>query len=166
MSRRRTRRRGSRLWSALGVLALLVLAGFVAGVGGVESAAFDSGTASRNAAVDVTADESGVHSLDTARAVHVDSTDPLVNVTNYLGQPVTVTVALGSDSTAVGDLVVDGVDENDRASFSLGRRATETVSIRIANDSSLVGETVYFHVNATATGLSVSAPNRNTPVEG
>jgi len=166
MSRRRTRRRGSGPWRALAVLVLLALAGFVAGAGGVDSAAFDSGHVARNTAVDVTIDETGIHALDTARAVHVDSTDPLVNVTNYLGQPVTVTVALRNDSTVIGDLVVGGVDENERASFSLGRDATETVSIRIANDSSLAGETVYFHANATATGLSVSAPDRSVPVEG
>lgn len=165
MSRRRTRR-GSGPWRALTVAALLVLAGFVAGVGGVDSAAFDSGHAARNTAVDVTLDETGVHSLDTAGAVHVDSTDPLVNVTNHLGQAVTVTVSLREDSTHVGDLVVDGVDENDRASFSLGQDATQTVDIRVVNDSSLSGTTVYFHANATAAGLSVSAPDRSAPIEG
>lgn len=163
MSRRRTRRRGSGPWSTLTVVSLLVLAGFL--IGGVDSAAFDSGTASRGAAVDVTLDETGVHSLDTAGAVRVDATEPLVNVTNYLGRPVTVTVSLREDSTHVGDLVVDGVDEGDETSFSLGRDATETVSIGVVNDSSLDGETVYFHANATATGLSVSAPDRSVPVE-
>lgn len=165
MSRRRTRRRGSGPWSALTVVSLLVLAGFLAG-GGVDSAAFDSGSASRGTAVDVTLDETGVHSLDTAGAVHVDATEPLVNVTNYLGRQVMVTVALRENSTHVGDLVVDGVDENDEASFSLGRDATETVRIDVVNDSSLAGETVYFHANATAEGLSVSAPDRSVPVEG
>lgn len=135
-------------------------------MGGAYSAAFSTGATDRGASVDVTSDESGAHGLDVAGSVHVNSTDPMVNVTNRLGRSTTVTVTLADNSTHMGDIVVDGVNEGDQASFSLSAGDTKRIKLDVPDDSSLVGETVYFHVNASGEGLDVSAPDRSVPVEG
>lgn len=166
MRRRRSRRRGRRTGKAAGILTLALLMGFVAGVGGAHTAAFSTAAADRGSSVDVTSDESGAHTLDVAKSVRVNSTESLVNVTNRLGHSTTVTIALADNSTHVGDLVVDGVGEGDRASFSLPAGDTKRVALSVPDDSSLVGETVYFHANASTEGLDVSAPDRNASIEG
>lgn len=166
MRRRRSRRRGRRAGRTVGLLALLLVMGFVAGAGGVHSAAFSTAAGDRASSVDVTTDDSGAHTLDTAGSVHVNSTEPMVNVTNRLGRSTTVTVSLADNSTHMGDIVVDGVNESDQASFSLSSGDTKRVKLDVPDDSSLVGETVYFHVNASDEGLEVSAPDRSVPIEG
>ncbi|PSQ16740.1 hypothetical protein BRD00_09960 [Halobacteriales archaeon QS_8_69_26] len=77
----------------------------------------------------------------------------------------TVTVALRSNSTNLGDLVVDGTNHGNEVTFTLGESGTESVKLSVPDDDSLVGETVYFHVNASASGLDVSATDRSVPVE-
>lgn len=143
------------------LLGVVYLGGF-----GVESTAFRTGETHRGATADVSIDESGAHTLDTTQAVHINATEPLVNVTNRLGQDVTVTVTLADGSTDIGALVVDGVSEGDVATFTLIAGATQTVDLDIPDDESLVGRTVYFHVAASATGLDVNATNRSAPVNG
>ena len=159
----RRRRRGGRWLSTTAVVAVVLLAAAF-GSGHVASSSFSTGDASRGSGLDVAEDESGAHALDVAAAVHINATDPLVNVTNHLGRPVTITVSLRSDSTHIGDLVVDGVTAGDTAEFTLAEGATETVSIDIPDDSNLTDETVYFDVDASDTGLAVAAPNRSAPV--
>lgn len=165
MSRRRSRRRGRRTGWTKGLVVLLVM-GFVASMGGAHSAAFSTATTDRAASANVTTDESGAHTLDIAGSVHINATDPMVNVTNRLGDSVTITVTLTENSTAKGDLVVDGVNESDQASFSLSTGDTKRVELDVPDDSSLVGETVYFHVNASGGGIDVSAPDRSVPIDG
>lgn len=135
------------------------------GGAGLESTAFSTAQSPRDATADVTIDEAGAHTLDTTQAVHINGTEALVNVTNRLAQTVTVTVTLDGQSTDIGNLVVDGQSESDDVSFTLAKGATETVSLSVPDDESLVGRTVYFHVNAKATGLDVNAPNRSAPVD-
>lgn len=150
-------------WLLLVVGALLVTAAVV-GSGGVGTASFDTAEADRGSTANVTGDEAGAHSLDVAAAVHVNSTEPLVNVTNHLGQQVTVTVTLREDSEHIGDLVVDGTVAGNSTSFTLSEGATQTVEIDIPDDSSLDTETVYFHANASGSGIEVTAPDRSAPV--
>ncbi|QLG29872.1 hypothetical protein HUG10_19880 (plasmid) [Halorarum halophilum] len=128
------------------------------------TASFTTADATRNSAVDVTSDELSAHSLDVASSVYINSTGPLVNVTNRLGQDVTITVALRSDSQHIGDLVVDGTVVGNATSFTLTKGATRTVDIEIPDDSSLSDETVYFSVDASAPGLEVTAPDRRASV--
>ena len=166
MRKRGSRRRGSRTtFPALVTLAcgVLVIA-VVVGTGGMATASFTTAEASRGSAVDVTSDELGAHSLDVAPAVHINSTSPLVNVTNRLGQDVTITVQLRDDSTHIGNLVVDGTVVGNETSFTLGKGAVETVQLAVPDDGSLTDETVYFSVDASASGLEVTAPNRSAPV--
>ena len=134
------------------------------GGGGISAVSFTAGDVQRSAAADVTSDPLGAHAIDAASAVSVNATDPLANVTNRLGRGVTVTVRLRDDSTHVGDLVVDGTTVGNEATFALAQGATETVSIAVPDDSSLATESVYFHVNATASGIDVSAPGRRVEV--
>lgn len=166
MSGRRSRRRGSR--SPIPALALVVGAVIIVaatfGSAGAGSASFDTAQVDRNGAVDVVDDVSAVHGLDTADAVHVNATEPLVNVTNRLDTDVTVTVTLRDDSTHIGDLVVDGTVVGNETSFALAAGATKAVEIEIPNDSTLDTETVYFHVNASGDGIEVTAPDRSVPV--
>jgi len=134
-------------------------------MGGAYSAAFSTGATDRETSVDVTSDESGAHGLDVAGSVHVNSTDPMVNVTNRLGRSTTVTVTLADNSTHMGDIVVDGVNEGDQASFSLSAGDTKRIKLDVPDSKRLVAETVYFHVNASGEGLDVSAPDRSVPVD-
>lgn len=142
----------------------IIIIAFVLGSGGMGTASFSTGEASRGNSVNVAADETAAHSLDVATAVHINATDPLVNVTNRLGQDVTVTVTLRSDSTHIGDLIVDGANHGDETTFALAEQQTKTVKIQIPDDTSLTTESVYLHVSATAPGLEVSAPDRNVSV--
>lgn len=130
----------------------------------IPTASFTHGELPRNSNVDVTTDINAAHTLDTAQAVSINDTSRLVNVTNHLGRSVTITITIRSDSTHIGDLVVDGVARGNETTFDLGRDATENVQIRIPDDSSLTDENVYFHVKAKASGLSVSAPDRQASV--
>lgn len=161
------RRRGPRVTGtglALIVSGIVVLAVMFGG-GGMATASFSTADAPRSGSVDVVVDESAANALDVAPAVHIGSTDPLVNVTNRLGQAITVTVQLRADSTHIGDLVVDGTNAGNETTFNLAEENTETVKITIPNDTSLTSEIVYFHVHASAPGLEVSAPDRNAPVD-
>lgn len=167
MTGRRSRRRGPRT-TMPGLILLaggIVIIAFVLGSGGMGTASFSTADTPRGSSVNVTTDELAAHSLDVAPAVHINATDPLVNVTNRLGQDVTVTVTLRSDSTHIGDLVVDGTNDGNETTFTLAEQNTKTVKIMIPDDTTLTSEVVYFHVSASAPGLEVSAPDRNTPVE-
>ena len=162
----RSRRRGPRTTPS-GLLLLaggIVLIAFVIGSGGMGTASFSTADVPRENVVNVVVDESAAHGLDVAPAVHINATDPLVNVTNQMGRDVTVTVTLRSDSTDIGDLVVDGTNEGNETTVTLAEQDTQTVNIRIPDDTSLTTETVYFRVSATAPGLEVTAPDRNAPV--
>lgn len=166
MSKRRSRRRGTRAaFPALVLLAggVLVIA-VVFGSGGMATASFTTADAPRNSAVDVTSDELGAHALDVAPSVHINSTGPLVNVTNRLGQDVTITVGLRGDSGHIGDLVVDGSVVGNQTSFTLTEGTERKVEIEIPDDSSLTDEIVYFYVDASAPGIEVTAPDRSAPV--
>lgn len=167
MSGRRSRRRGSDRTIPTLVLiagvAIIVVAVF--GSAGAGSASFDTAQVDRNGAVNVTDDASAAHALDTADAVHVNATEPLVNVTNRLGTDVTITVALRDDSTHIGDLVVGDTVPGNETSFGLAAGATKTVELNISDDSTPSTETVYFHVNASGDGIEVTAPDRSVPVK-
>lgn len=129
------------------------------------TASFTTADASRNSAVDVTSDELSAHTLDVASSVRINSTGPLVNVTNRLGRDVTITVGLRGDSEHIGDLVVDGTVVGNDTSFTLAEGAVQTVEIEIPDDGSLTNETVYFYVDASASGLEVTAPDRSATVD-
>lgn len=161
MSRRRTRRRGSR--SRRWLIALLIAG--VLTYGGLSTAAFSTADVDRRVSADVVSDANGAHALDVASAVRINSTDTLVTVTNRLTRPVTVTVTLRDDSTHLGDLVVDGNTEGNRTSFDLAAGDSQAVKIDVPDDGSLVGEEVYFHAEAADPGLDVAATNRSATVE-
>lgn len=143
----------------------VLLVAFVLGGASMGATSFTAGDASRNSGVDVVSDDQGALALDVASAVHVNSTDPLVNVSNQLGQDVTVTVALRDDSDHVGDLVVDGANVGNSTSFALAQGETQTVEIEIPDDESLTDETASFSVDASGTGIEVTAANNSAPVE-
>lgn len=165
MTRKRHRSRGGRSWLIPFILGLVLVV--VIGTSGVgfKSVAYSSSSAPRTSTADVVVDESGVHALDTTQAVQINSTEALVNVTNHHTREVSVTVSLRDDSTHLGDLVLDGSSVGNSATFSLTNTATQRVEIQVPDDSSLDGETVYFHVNASTTSYSVSATDRSAPVE-
>lgn len=159
-------RRRSRPATSLSVCCGLLLVGVLLLGASLPSESFTHGELPRNSNVDVTTDENAAQTLDIGEAVYVNDTSPLVNVSNHLGRDVTVTVTIRSDSTHIGDLVVDGTDRGNETSFDLSRDATETVSVAIPDDSSLTDETLYFHVRATAPGLTARAPDRQASVNG
>lgn len=162
----RQRRRGSRrLPLALIVAVSLALWAAFAGGAGIHAGALSTGAADRSSSVAVSADSESVHGIDAAGAVHVNTTQPLVNVTNRMGRPVTVTISLQPESTDIGDLVLGGTHA-DSIDVALAAGDTVTVDLAVRDDATLVGRTVHFDVNAAASGLSVAATNRTVPVEG
>ena len=158
------KRRAAFTQTIASVAILLLVLSFAFGGGWAATASFTAGHQSRGGAVDVTSDEMAAHGLDAANSVRINSTDPLVNVTNMLGRSVTISVALASESEHVGDLVVNGDTVGNAATFELAEAQTETVSIRIPGDETLTTETVYFSVSASGSGLTVAAENRHVPV--
>lgn len=158
---RRRRSGGTRRWA----VCLLAVAGFLAATTVLPAASFDTGEVGRESGLDVADDDGAVQSLDTVTSVRVGETDPLTNVTNNFGRSVTVTVSLRDDATHLGDLVVDGVVVGNRTSFTLDAGATERVSLAVPDDGSLSGEVVHFHVEASATGLSVRTQDRSVTIE-
>ncbi len=161
-----SRRRGLRVTSTGFALILsgLIVLSVVAGGGGLGAASFSTADAPRSNSVDVVSDQTAALSLDVASSVHINSTDPLVTVTNQMGKSGTVTVELRDDSTHIGDLVVDGTNEGNTTTFTLAETNSQTVDIMIENDTSLTSERVYFNVYGSASGLEVSAPDRNAEV--
>lgn len=134
--------------------------------GGLEATAFTIAGVDRSSAIDVASDGEATLGINPAQNVHINSTETLVNTTNRLGRPVTVTVALRSESTSRGDLVVDGQNMGDQVSLSLARGETTDVQISIADNSSLAETSIHFDVRASASGINVAANNRSVPVKG
>lgn len=160
------RRRGPRVTHTGFALIVsgLILLSVVAGSGGLGAASFSTSDAPRSGSVDVVSDPTAALSMDVASSVHINSTDPLVTVTNQLAKSVTVTVELRDDSTHIGDLVLDGTVVGNTTTFTLAETNSQTVDITIENDSTLTSERVYFHVSGSASGIAVSAPDRNAEV--
>lgn len=152
-------RRGSRAPSVALVLTVLLLGSLV-----VPAGSFSTASVPRGTAIDVVSDSEGSHNLDVAGSVTVGQTDRLVTVTNNLGTDVTVVIRLRADSTEKGDLVIDGVSHGDEVSFSLATGSTRSVDLNVSSDQALDGEQVYFHANASGSGLTVEAPDRSTTI--
>lgn len=164
-SRSHTRSRRSTFpwWTRLAALVVVLAVAF--GIGPAATA-FTTGTVDRNSAVDVVSDPNAALAVDSAPAVHTNTTDPLVNATNHLDRDATVTVELREHSVDHGDLVVDGTNEGDRVSLTLAQAESVTVQIDVPGDGSLVGASVRFDVRASAPGLQVTSDNRSVPIEG
>ena len=96
MSRtRRSRRRragGRSPWVLAGVLVLVVLGAFGAGVD-TGSGAFTSAASDRGASVDIATDDSGLLGITVATSVTAGSPSQLVTVTNNINRTLTVDVA-------------------------------------------------------------------------
>lgn len=163
--RRRTRARTRSHGLITYTFGFLLVGALVVGAS-LPSASFSRGEAPRGANIDVVGDENAVLALDTAQEVRINRTSDLTNVTNRFGRDVAITVTLRNDSTDIGDLVVDGVSYGNEVSFTLAQDGTETIRITVSDDSSLTDETVSFHVEASAPGLTSNAPDREVPVNG
>lgn len=158
----RSRRRGGS--GPVRLLAVVLVALFVV-ASGLGTAAFTTGSLDRASDVDVAADTDGVYGIDLSSAVHTNSTERLVTLTNRLDRDVTVTITLDSASTDRGDLVVGGVNEGNQTSFTLASGNSQRIDVAVPDDDSLVGTTIVFHAEASADGLYVSAENRTVPIE-
>lgn len=159
MSRKRRSGTGRRRGIATVAMLFVVLGAVV-----VPAGSFSTGSVTRSSNLEVVADHDGLHRLDIADSVAVGETNRLVNVTNNLGTDVTVEVRLRSDSADAGDLVVGGATTGDSVSVELGAGETHTVAIDVNSDQSLVDTQIYFHVNASGSDLTVTAPNRHTMI--
>lgn len=162
--RRRSRSRGSKRSPWVAVVAVISIVVAAAG-GGVGAGAFSTADVDRSSSIDVTSDASGALGVDTAPSVHINSTEPLVNLTNRLGRSATVTVELRSASADRGDLVVNGRNEGDRVSMTLDHGESVQIDVSVPDNSSLVGESIRFDVRGSATGLRVSANGRSVPIK-
>ncbi|MBX0323018.1 hypothetical protein EGH21_08260 [Halomicroarcula sp. F13] len=125
------------------------------------AASFTTAEVGRGATISVVDDSNAIHNLAVASSATIGQTSRLVTVTNDLGTDVSVEIALRADSTDKGDLVVDGTSVGDSYTFSLATGTSREIDIDVVSDSTLDGEQIYFGVNATGTGLTVTAPDRN-----
>lgn len=157
-SRSRRRRRGGRTLTRVALAVAVVLFAVATGLPGAASTV---GTVSRTAAVDAVDDGRAAHELNLTTALEEGRTNCLVTVTNRLGRSVTVTVALGADSTDLGTLRTDGAS-GDTVQFSLADGASQTVDVDVAAGTN--GSTASFVVNAEGSGLSVTDVNRDAPI--
>lgn len=166
-NRSRRRRRGPRRagfvsWSLVLLTAILLVGTGVPGV------AFDTGSGHRGASIDAVDDIDGAATLNVTSALQ-EGTDAqcLVQITNHLGKDVTLNVSLRSDSTQLGELQRNddnlGLQKGDSIEFDLADGAAKTVNMNV--DSGTAGNTTYFHVRATASGLSVELNDRNAPIQ-
>jgi hypothetical protein len=135
---------------------------------GVPGAAFSTGSADRSSSVDVVDDPDGVAALNVTTTLQEGTSGQcLVKVTNNAGRDVTVNVSLREDSRDLGELQREsgllGTQTGDSLEFSLADGGTETVNMN-ANDGT-AGNTTYFHVTTTASGLNAQFENRSAPIE-
>lgn len=137
------------------VVALLVV---LVATTAIPSASFTTANTPRGASVDVVDDEQGVLALDTNPSVVKNRREPLVNVTNNLGEDVRTTVALvdGADGT-----LIVGAQTGDQVTVYLPQGATETVYVQVdANPNT----DIVFDVAATGQTVDVTAAGRSTYV--
>lgn len=156
--------RPSRRLATVGLLAGIV----VLGVAIAPVSSFTLVGLDRGVGLDSVSDAKGVIALVVSSAVDIDSTNQLVNVTNNRDESVDVTIALDSSATDVGDLVVDGVDQGDSATFSLAPGGLETVELTVPADCSLGGRSVPFDASAADAGFTFNASRSSsvTPTTG
>lgn len=163
----RHRRRGGRTSRlVVGLIVLLVVGGTILPILPLtqSSSAFSSASYERGSSVPVAADETAVLALDEASAVSAGNTSRLVNVTNNFGRPVTVEVRLRAQSQDDADLVVDGTNVGDTASFRLDAGASQQVDAAVKSSTNLTDSTVFFDTSATATGVKATVTNRSVPI--
>ncbi len=156
MSRSRRRRTVRRSLTAV------LLAGVVVSVAvsAVPASSYSTGTAQRGSSVAVASDETAVVGLDVATSVKKGGVHPLVNVTNRMGVPLTVTVTLTNPNT--GELYYDGTKRGSSATFTLGAAGTPTAQVAVK--VSKKPDVIAFDVTAESNGASVRAANRRVNV--
>lgn len=140
----RGRSRGSHRSVVVLCLALVVLAGLW-----MPTTSYTSALGERSSNIDVVADDEGVLGLNASASVSTGQTDELVTLANRLGADASLTVSLAGESTSTGDLVVDGVNEGDEATFDLAVGANQTVEFETPCDDGLVGQTVTYTVEVS-----------------
>lgn len=163
---RRRRQQGSRSLIDVILYLGLVVAVIVA-LTGPPGAAYTTGQFGRATSIDAVADIDGVVKLNTTSELQEGTNDQcLVRITNYLGKEVTANVSLRNDSTHLGELRREddilGLQRGDTLEFPLADGESKTVFMDV--ETGTAGNTTYFHVTATATGLSVELNDRSAPI--
>lgn len=165
MARRRSRTRTRGRDGPGGWTGLLVALAVVIAASGPATVAVTTGQGDRQESVDVVGDTSGVQRLNVTTELEEGVENCLVEVTNHLGQEVTVAVTLRDDSRQYGKLKVtllDTVKEGDSVEFTLADGDTQTVKMDV--DAGSAGNTTYFHVNSSATGIYAETRDRSAPI--
>ncbi|WP_254534838.1 hypothetical protein [Halomarina litorea] len=142
----------------------LVLIGVLVVSASLPAASFTQGEASRGANLNVVGDTNGALKINSSKSVYINDTSDLVTITNHLGRDVTITVTLRNDSIPIGDISAGSVNYSNETTFTVAQGTAETVQIKIPDDSSLTDEIVYFHITASAPGLTVKALDREVQV--
>lgn len=146
--RRRSQRRGSR-WPSRRtltvVLVLIITAGTV-----ITSSAVQTGSLRRSISTDLVTDSNARLGINRPPFICTNrgTGSTLVTITNRFARSVTVTVTVQGDSTPI--------------TFTLASGASRAVSYAVS--PSYKNPTVTYGIVAAATGLRVSAPNRQTTV--
>jgi|GEM_PF-3854711 len=158
--RPRRHRNGSGVRSAALVLVVLVVVVATA----VPAQSVLSATLDRSSSADVVVDDEAVVGLSLADEVHTGSTERLLDATNNYTDTLSVTVALASNDTDLGDLVLGGTTEGDTATFDLQPDAGQRVSLDVPCDGSLAGRTVTVTVKVSGPGVDGEVVREHTTV--
>lgn len=127
------------------------------------AASYSTANVGRGVSAGVVDDPNAMVGLSVAQSVTMGTTDDLVVVTNGLGSDATFTVSIRNDSTAKGDLSVNGAT-GDRVDFDLAAGASQQVDVAVTNDTAYADTYLYFDVRADSAGLDATVSDRKTTV--
>lgn len=159
MNRGRSRSRSTRAMPAVLLVVILLF-----GVSILPAASYSTADVDRGASLGVVDDPDAAVGLEITENVSVGSHEQLVVVTNRLGTEVTVTISLDDGSTSKGNLSLTSGETGDTVSFTLADGASQQVDVDVADDSTLDGETLVFHVSADGPGIEASVTDRQTDI--
>ncbi|PSP85254.1 hypothetical protein BRC83_03305 [Halobacteriales archaeon QS_1_68_17] len=152
---------------------LVGLGGGLVGAGtlsmAADTGAFSSATTPREAAVSIAEPENALVGLDINSPVKKNSRDPLVYVTNNLNVDVTVTITL---DTCTDGTLYDNAGNADDCSAADDSTTTATSTIvsgdtgRFDIESNVSGQYIYFDIDASGDGFSLSTQDRTYAESG
>lgn len=143
---------------------LLGLGGGLTGIGGLlistETLAFSSASAPRATNVTTAADDSAIVGLLVSDSVQMNDQEPLVDVTNNVGEAADITVTL--DTCSDGTLYGPDGGSGCSVTFPIGDGNSRTVQIEAA----VKDQTIPFDLTATATKFQFEGTRETDAVSG
>jgi len=126
-------------------------------------------TLGRQASMDVVADEAGVVGLDVASDQQFRQVEPMVDITNQFGVPMTASVELTGNDAGSDLLFLDNTGVGSSVTVTISPGSSETIQIQVPCNGFLQclfgSRTVTFEVSAVVEGTRARA-TRSVTVRG